>query len=168
MSTPHPALRINDDVLGRIREYVGINPLLNTCRGFSSSKKRLFYWKLNRTYSIKYHDDGLFRATLLSLMLERKNQLALKLSNCDNVSDVSALANVHALNLSSCNNVRDVSALANVHTLDLSWCVNVSDVSALANVHTLDLSYCRNVRDVSALGNVHSLSLSGCNIISRP
>jgi hypothetical protein len=140
MSTPHPVLRINDDVLGRIREYVGINPLLNTCRGFSSSKKRLFYWELNITYSIKYHDDGLFRATLLSLMLERNNQLALKLSFCNNVRDVSALANVHALNLSGCRNVRDVSALANVHALNLRGCSSLRDVSALANVHTLDLS----------------------------
>jgi hypothetical protein len=56
--------------------------------------------------------------------------------------------------------ITDVSALGNVHTLGLHWCENVTDVSALGNVHTLNLLWCRKVTDVSALGNVHTLNLS--------
>ena len=41
---------------------------------------------------------------------------------------------------SDCNGVTDVSALGGVHTLSLSWCKGVTDVSALGGVHTLYLS----------------------------
>ncbi|AIK96064.1 hypothetical protein [Candidatus Odyssella acanthamoebae] len=55
--------------------------------------------------------------------------------------------------------VTDVSALGNVHTLNLQGCEGVTDVSALGNVHTLNLRGCRGVTDVSALGKVHNLTL---------
>ena len=38
-------------------------------------------------------------------------------------------------------NITDVSALGNVHTLTLSCCKQITDVSALGNVHTLDLGH---------------------------
>ena len=84
-----------------------------------------------------------------------------------NISDVSALGNVHTLDLRCCYNVSDVSALGNVHTLYLCGCDNVSDVSALGNVHTLNLCYCDNISDVSALGNVKHLTLPNGNVEKR-
>ena len=88
------------------------------------------------------------------------------LSNCTEVTDVSAFGNVHTLSLRGCIRVTDVSALGNVHTLYLSNCTRVTDVSALTNVHTLDLEYCTGVTDVSALGNVHTLYLNGCTKVT--
>jgi hypothetical protein len=78
------------------------------------------------------------------------------------VTDVSALGNVHNLNLRNCQGVTDVSALGNVHTLILRRCNKVTDVLALGNVHTLILRWCQKVTDVSALGNVHTLDLTWC------
>jgi hypothetical protein len=78
------------------------------------------------------------------------------------ITDVSALGNVHTLTLKVCTDVIDVSVLRKVHTLNLWWCDKVTDVSALGNVHTLDLTKCKKVTDVSALGNVHNLNLWGC------
>ena len=110
-------------------------------------------------YSEKINDYiHLFRQKLMKLNF---SNVLKDVSCCEDVTDVSALGNVHTLNLSCCENVTDVSALGNVHTLDLS-CTEVSDVSALGNVHTLNLSWCKNVSDVSALGNVHTLDLSFC------
>ena len=42
-------------------------------------------------------------------------------------------------------NVSDVSALGNLHTLNLSH-TEISDVSALGNLHTLFLRNCKNVK----------------------
>ena len=83
------------------------------------------------------------------------------------VSNVSALGNLHTLHLAGCKKVSYVSALGNLHTLDLTSCQGVSDVSALGNLHTLYLNYCTGIRDVSALGNVHYLSLTGCRGVSN-
>jgi hypothetical protein len=103
------------------------------------------------------------------------------------------------LNLRECENITDISALDNVHTLYLN-CTNITDVSMLGNVHwgrrfsqsenetkfrpaILYLRWCDNIRDVSKLGNVHwgrrfsqsenetkfrpaTLDLSGCKNIS--
>ncbi|OQR83813.1 hypothetical protein ACHHYP_14256 [Achlya hypogyna] len=48
------------------------------------------------------------------------------------------LGNVHTLILSGCKNVTDVSALTNVHTLHLSG-IDIDDVSALGNCVELNL-----------------------------
>ena len=61
---------------------------------------------------------------------------------------------VHTLNISECN-ITDVSALGNVHTLYLINCDKINDVSALINVNTLYLCNCENITDISALVNVH-------------
>ena len=92
----------------------------------------------------------------------------LDLSECSNITDVSALGRVHTLYLRGCDNITDVSALGGVHTLDLSWCSEITDVSALGGVHTLNLSHCQNITDVSALGgpNQHTLDLRGCSSIT--
>ena len=41
------------------------------------------------------------------------------------------------LDLSDCDNITDLSALDGVHTLDLSCCYGITDLSALGGVHTL-------------------------------
>ena len=110
------------------------------------------------------------------LTLENCNQLTnvsalgnlhtLDLAECNRIIDVSALGKLNTLRLSSCRRVVDVSALGNLHTLDL-LSTGVVDVSALGNVHTLDLSCCKWITDVSALGNVHTLSLVGCTDLTN-
>lgn len=133
---------------------------------------------------VKFHGKFPYCRTLQDYNLEIFGVFAsLDLNNCKDVTDVSALGNVHTLDLHNCKNitdvsalnkvyklnlsntkVADVSALGNVHTLDLHSCKNITDVSALGSVHTLDLCY-TNVTDVSALGNVHNLNLSGTKVV---
>ena len=177
------------DVLCYITEYFEIgyalNKLINSHKFFRNipqiREKYLYY--LNNTQSLKYYNmlyglaeqppwaENLKRCKL-SLSCWYHHQITdvsalgnvhiLELSHCRNITDVSALGNMHNLSLTYCQNISDVSALGNVHTLTLTGCANITDVSALKNVHTLYLSYCRNITDVSALGNVHRLSLLGC------
>ena len=68
----------------------------------------------------------------------------------ENITDVSALGNVHTLNLSNCDNITYVSALGKVHTLNLSNCDNITDVSeAFAELS----GYTKN----ELIGNKHSM-----------
>ena len=154
----------NIDLFRIINEYTDLRSLCDTCRLFATLKKYINY-KFNKEYSLMYYDDISFRNIVLSKIFNPNKQLHLNLTGCDNITDVSALGNIHTLNLSECDNITDVSALGNVHTLYLKKCNNITDVSALKNVHTLDLSRCKNITDVSTLGNVHTLNLAFCDNI---
>ena len=137
---------------------------------------------LNKRYSLLYVENEPFREKISSLILDPGRQLALCLSFCSNITDVSALGRVHSLNLSFCSSITDVSALGGVHTLNLSGCSSITDVSALGGVHTfnvsggsvsalggvhtLNLSGCSSITDVSALGGMHTLDLSDCSKIT--
>ena len=147
----------NPDLFIAINEYTDLRGLCDTCLLLSTSKKYINY-KLNKKYSLMYYDDILFRSNILNKIFNPIKQLYINLSCCQNITDVSALGNVHTLVLRYCDNITDVKA-KNIHTLDLSNCRKITDVSALGNVHTLDLRDCKNITDVSMLGNVHNLIL---------
>ena len=110
--------------------------MCDTCKPCAEFKKYWIY-KLNKQYSLLFYDDILFRDLVLSKIFNPIKQLHLNLSDCKNITDVSALRNVHTLDLSRCINITDVSALRNVHTLNLSWSINITDISALGNIHSL-------------------------------
>jgi hypothetical protein len=147
----------NPDLFRAIYEYTNLQSICDTCSLFATLKKYINY-KLNREYSLMYYDDVLFRNRVLNKISNPNKQLHLDLSECENITDVSVLANVYDLNLSYCNNITDVSALGNVHILDLRECNQLTDVSA-SNVHTLDLRECNQLTDVTALRNVNKLIL---------
>ena len=128
----------NPDLFRFIYEYTDLRSLCDTCTLLLTFKQYIIY-KFNKKYSLMYYDDILFRQRVLNKIANPNKQLHLDVSNC--------------------NQITDVSALGNVHTLDLTYCCDITDVSALGNVHTLDLSYCDNITDVSSLGNVHKLYL---------
>ena len=122
-----------------IASYVALDHLWEVKNKMIYSLRRHFkYRKLTESISLRYQDDFNFRDQIHSLVADPTRQIALNLSSCYNISDVSSLGNVHTLNLSGCGNISDVSSLGNVHTLDLSECENISDVSSLGNVHTWD------------------------------
>ena len=154
---------MNRDFFRIINKYTDLRSLCDTCVLLSTFKKYINY-KLNNVHSLMYYDDVLFRNKVLSKIFNPNKQLHLNLNWCTNITDVSALSDVHTLNLRGCKNITDVSALSGVHTLDLSICSNITDVSALSGVHTLNLSDCKNITDVSALSGVHTLNLSYTNI----
>jgi hypothetical protein len=146
--------------------YTDTNNLLNVSIRFQTIKKANYYLKLNKEYSLKYHDNEDFKIWLNSLLNRSERQLSLNLENCDGVHDISVLSNIHSLNLNSCRNLTNMSGPGKIHKLDLSNCNSVTDVGALGSVHSLDLSGCQGITDVSALGNVHALGLVGCNKIT--
>lgn len=86
----------------------------------------------------------------------------------EEVTDVSALRNVHHLELNFCQKVTDVSALGTVHHLLLNNCNNIIDVSALSNVRYLEILQCNGVTDVSVvLERVHRLRLIACDSLTN-
>lgn len=101
----------------------------------------------------------------------------LVLDNCQNVTDISPLANsstiVH-LCLSN-TQVSDISTLGvgsiPLTSFDLSYCESVTDVSALAGISIVDLNLrgCKGLVDVSTLGSVPTLArldLRNCDKIT--
>jgi len=149
-----------EDMTRYIVDYLNeqdIRSLFDTSMRLASMKKKFVYWKLNKNQSLRYQADSSIRLQTEALVDNPRGQISLYFRNCTEISDVSALGNVHTLNLTDCSGISDVSALGNVHTLNLSSCRAVHDFSALGNVHTLNLSSCRAITDVSALGNVHTL-----------
>ena len=124
-------LHLSNDLFGSIQEYTDINYLLNTTTNLFYVKYELYYWNLNKKYSLKYYNYIKFRNIVNSKICKTLDQLSLDLSHYYKIEDVSALGNVHTLHLSLCRNLVDVSALGNVHTLYLSGCYKIKDVSAL-------------------------------------
>ncbi len=157
---PVDVLRVIVDLGG----YPLSRSLAATSRHFCNVSRHL-YWKLNKTYSLKYYDDEAFRTVVHSRVENPSKQLSLNLTRCSTITDVGALGGVHTLDLSGCGKITDVSALGGVHTLDLRRCSNIIDVSALGGVHSLYLSYCEKITDVSAIGGVHTLILYNCSNI---
>jgi hypothetical protein len=150
------------DPLYEISKFVSLSPLWITCRTFwkSNVRKTMVYLSLkDNDVAMRFYRDDAFRIYVYSRVQNPSRQIFLKLINCSEVTDVSALGNVHTLDLSGCSRVTDVSALGNVHTLNLRGCRKVTDVSALGKVHTLNLHWCYGVTDVSALGNVKYLKI---------
>ena len=131
--------------------------LPNSFSGLSGSSYYVYFGSFTNSTDVAY---GCYNITDVSAL---GNVHTLDLTNCENITDVSALGNIHTLYLTGCN-ITDVSMLGNVHKLILRCCENITNVSALGNVYYLDLSYCYDILDVSKLGNVNTLNLSGCNI----
>ena len=122
----------------------------------SNERKLLCYLRLNEDKSKEYWKSKDFKTYILSRVLNPNKQISLNLSDCDGITDVSSLGNVHTLNLSRCYGLTDVSSLGNVHKLDLSGSSGITDVSSLGNVHSLNLLNCFEISDVSSLANVHT------------
>ena len=156
-------------IIQELHGLININHLLNTAIQFKEYKKKLFYWKLNKTNSLKYYHDKDFYNYINSRVFDGNKQLSIDLFGCCyNITDVSCLGNVHTLDLSGGRKITDFSCLGNVYDLNLSNCDNITDecVKHLCNVHTLNLSCCDNITDVSCLGNVYDLDLEGCDNIT--
>jgi len=148
----------NPELFGYIDEYTDLRSLCDTCTLLLIFKKYIHY-KLNKEYSLLYYDDISFRNRVLSEIFNPYKQLHLDLSECNQITDVSALGKTHTLLLMHCDKIKDVSPLGKVHNLDLSYCDNIEDVSALGNVSNLNLHGCLKIKDVSALSKVHTLTL---------
>ncbi len=87
-----------EDYRRYLNSYVDLEPLgevqNKTCRKYCK------YWKLTKNISLKYSVNSEFRNRIHLLVENSRMQIALNLSGCDNISDVSSLGNVHTLNLS--------------------------------------------------------------------
>ncbi len=101
-----------DCIFQQIQEFISqtdVNNLVNVVATFQTIKKSKYYLKLNRKYSLRYHVCQNFRARLYLLLNRFEKQLSLNLHDRHEVTDVSALVNVHTLNLRYCNGIADVS-----------------------------------------------------------
>ena len=90
------------DIILIIQEYVNLKHFFETSKNLAQVKHCCYYWKLTREASLNFYDNTIFRETLYNLLLEPRKQIALNLSQCRNITDVSALGNVHTLDLSYC------------------------------------------------------------------
>jgi hypothetical protein len=162
----------NDLVFQEFKEYLHtktLNNLLNVTQQFNATKKRKFYWNLNKMYSERYYCDVAFKRKLDSIITNANLQLSVNLTESKDVKvvDLNVLKNLDALNLYRCHNIMDVMPLRNIHTLSLNQCYGISDISQLSNIHTLSLINCCNISDISALRSVHTLTLERCNNITE-
>ena len=98
---------LNINLFMTINEFTNLRSFCDTCISYSILKKYINY-KLNKQYSLMYYDDILFRNIILNKIFNPLKQLHLQLSCCDNITDVSALGNVHTLDLSGCENITKV------------------------------------------------------------
>ncbi len=109
--------------IGTLLSIKDFRSLLSTSKKMKYSKYKYQYLNLNRERSKLFLTDdenGRFFRNEVFLQIGNPNkQLSLNLSNCNKITDVSMLGNVHTLNLEGCNQIRDVSMLGNVHTLNL-------------------------------------------------
>ena len=135
--------------------------LLNTTRRLAHLKRQWLYWELTEAQSRIYYEKPAFRARLGALVSHPDQQLALRFFRYANLTDATALADVHSLELSCCQYISNVSSLAGVYNLTLNWCDSITDVCGLGSVHNLTLC-CRYITDVSGLAGVHNLTLSNC------
>jgi hypothetical protein len=87
---------LNINLSRYINEYTDLRSLCDTRRSFATLKKYINY-KLNKTYSLLYYDDIIFRNIVLSKIFNPIKQLHLNLSGCKNITDVSELGNVYDL-----------------------------------------------------------------------
>ena len=82
-------------IFNKINEFENIKNLLNTSKKLNDVKKEIRYIKLDRIDSYKYYIDLNFREEINSKICNPNKQLSLNLSDCDNITDTSALGNVH-------------------------------------------------------------------------
>jgi hypothetical protein len=89
----------------------------------------------------------------------------LELTNCYDLTDVSALGNVHILNLGESTGVMDVSALKNVYELHLES-FSGNNLNGLENVVKLFLDDSYLIADISMLKVVKELHVAQCPLIT--
>ena len=102
-------------VVFELMRYIDVTKLLNSTKLLKNVKKKFIYRKLNKIYSLEYYNDEEFRNIIHNSITNPNKQISLNLSQCNNITDVTALWNVHTLILWGCENIIDVSALGNVH-----------------------------------------------------
>ena len=142
-------------VVWELIRYIDVTNLLNSTKLLKRVKNKFIYRKLNKKYSLKYYDNEEFRMIIHDSVENPNKQINLNLNCCEEITDVSALGNVHTLNLFYCDKITDVSNLGKVHTLDLSHCYQITDVSNLGNVHKLIMSKdMQNIKGVDKLKNI--------------
>ena len=112
------------DIMRIIQEYVDLREFFAISKTLIETKRHVLYWKLNVAASVRYYEDVEFQRVIREKVVNVSKQLNLHFRDCDKITDVSALGNVHTLDLSRCDKVTDVSALGNVHTLTLSHCAS--------------------------------------------
>ena len=121
------------------------------CKHFSKIPSPIHTIILSRNQSLHIYNNQLWH--LLNMVH------TLDLSNCQKITNVSALGNVHTLHLSFCKKITDVSALGNVQKFPITGirdsCEPEGDFVDSKKLHTLNLSGCYQITDVSALDNVH-------------
>ena len=88
----------------------------------------------------------------------------LRLAECGDVADLSALKEIKSLTLTRCNGVVDVTPLANIDTVVIDRCLRVTDVSSLKHVKSLTIDRCPKVLGIARLtsGKLESLTLRKC------
>ena len=86
------------DLFRYIYEYTDLRSLCDTCSLLLTLKQYITY-KLNSKYSLMYHDDILFRQRVLNKICNPYKQLHLDLYDCNNITYVSAICNVHLIKI---------------------------------------------------------------------
>ena len=93
------------DILRLVQEYTDVRYLLSTAKLLGEAKRYVLHWNLNKAFSMKYYSDLNFRFETDKMVVSSRDQIRINLSCCSNITDVSALGNVHTLHLSHCESI---------------------------------------------------------------
>ena len=84
----------------------------------------------------------------------------LKLSNCQDLMDISVISKIRVLDISNCPTIKSFPSrpCGKYQSWTFSDC-NIIDVSSYGNIYSLKLFRCHSLKDISALGSVQYLSI---------
>ena len=111
---------LNADIFSLLQSYLArdeFQAFLHSTKHVHGEYVSRRYLSLKRKYSLLYCENTTFRERILSLILDPRRQLAINLSECDSITDVSILGGLHSLDLSCCSGVIDVSMLSSVKNI---------------------------------------------------
>lgn len=129
-------------------DYDSINSLLNASKQYESVKKKKYYWKLKRKYSMKYYSEERFRSDIQLVLTDVNKQLSLNLDSAGGV-DVSALSSVISLMTDDCLGRNDILDLGRRFKLSSQ---RIIKMRTIGNVHSVNLYGCEGITDLVLLG----------------
>ena len=91
-----------EEIIVKLEELVPFDfkSLMHVSSLLFAMKGRWHHYKFNREYSRQYCGSQAFRGHVHDRIGDISKRLSLRLSDCDNIRDVSALGGVHTLDLS--------------------------------------------------------------------
>ncbi len=145
---------------------------------FSSLKREMIYFSLNKKKSQEYVEDERFREMILSKVKDGSRQIGLSFDRQFTLPDIRDIVahkidfggsyyphfpeKVSSLVMNLPNKVTEIRFLPMLQELQLSNCINIKDFSNLSHLKRLELHDATQLTDITPLQNIPDLSFINC------